>query len=151
MDLPLDNDNLPDGFYWGIHEVTVDEGPRIRLPAAIVRTLSEHRVRELWLYPDPAGPGLIICPDPSRAQYIKLAKRHLPSSMKPADAYRKFICTGERVELRDHGRLSLTTAFHPRLRVARGEQVVILGTGLWYEVWRQDDWLAKDPRPRTPS
>jgi DNA-binding transcriptional regulator/RsmH inhibitor MraZ len=151
MDVPLDDDAFQKGFCWGLDEITVDQGPRIRLPAAVVRTLAQHKVKGLWLYPDPTGPGLIICPDPSREQYIKLAKRHLPSSMKPADAYRTFVCAGESVRFRNHGRISITTAFHQRLKVARGEQVVIIGTGLWYEVWRQEDWPANEERQTSPS
>lgn len=144
MDLPFDDDALREGPYWGIDEVTVDQGPRIRLPASIVRTLGQHKVKGLWLYPDPTGPGLIICPDHSRERYIALVRRHLPSSMKPADAFRKFVCTGELVPFRNHGRISIATAFNHGLKVTRGEQVVIIGTGLWYELWRQEDWLATD-------
>jgi DNA-binding transcriptional regulator/RsmH inhibitor MraZ len=150
MELPFDDDIFRNGYCWGLDEITVDRGPRIRLPTAVVRTLAEHKVVKLWLYPDPTSPGLILCPDPSREQYIKLAKSHLPSSMKPADAYRNFICAGESVDFRKHGRLSITVTFNQRLTVAQGEQVVLLGTGLWYELRRRDDWLTQHETPSDP-
>lgn len=149
MEFLLDDDAFRNGFCWGIHEITVDQGPRIRLPAAVVRTLTEHKVITVWLYPDPESSCLIICPDQSRQQYIKLAKSRLPSSMKSADAYRSFIWAGQPVALRGHGRLSITMVFNRRLTVAKGEQVILLGTGLWYELWRRDDWLAGGKPPRS--
>lgn len=142
MSLLFNDDDTTGGFCWGVAEITVDQGPRIRLPAAIANTLTEHEVTNLWLYGDPTGPRLIICPGQFREKYIQLAKSHFPTSLETAEAYRIFICTGTNVPWRHHGRISITTLFNRKLKVASGERVVIIGTGLWYEVWRQEDWLT---------
>jgi hypothetical protein len=42
--LPLDDDILRDGFCWGLCEITVDRGPRIRLPKAVIKIMKQHKV-----------------------------------------------------------------------------------------------------------
>jgi DNA-binding transcriptional regulator/RsmH inhibitor MraZ len=141
MPLPLDDNVVEDGFCWGLYEVTVDRGPRIRLPAGIIKVLESHKVKELWLYPDPTGRRLIICPEQNRPTYIAAAKQNLPDSMEPDEAYRKFICAGEAIPFRGHGRISIAVKFNRDFKAEAGQQVVIVGTGPWYELWRQDDWF----------
>jgi DNA-binding transcriptional regulator/RsmH inhibitor MraZ len=63
--------------------------------------------------------------------------------MKPVDAYRSLVCAGARRDVRKHGRLSITMTFNQRITVARGGQIVLLGSGLQYELWRRDDGLAR--------
>lgn len=138
--LPLDNESLTNGFCRSFYEVTIDKGPRIRLPAAIIKVLQEHKVTQLWLYSDPTGPRLIICPEQNRPIYVKLAKQNLPASMEFGEAYRHFICTAETIPFRDHGRISTAAKINREFKAEVGQQVVIVGTGLWYELWRQDDW-----------
>jgi hypothetical protein len=58
--LPLNDDILKSGFCWSEYEVTVDVGPRIRLPRSIIKVLKDHGVNELWRFPDPTGPRMII-------------------------------------------------------------------------------------------
>jgi DNA-binding transcriptional regulator/RsmH inhibitor MraZ len=36
--------------------------------------------------------------------------------------------------------VSITLVFNEHIKVVAGEQVVIVGAGQWYELWRQDDW-----------
>ena len=142
MFLPINDAIVTDGFCWGLYEATVDAGPRIRLPRAIIRILKQRKVEQLWLYPDPTGPRLIICPGQSRPAYMEAAQENLPKSLEPGEAYRKFICAGECIAFRDHGRVSITAQFNREFKAEAGEQVVIVGVGLWYELWRQDDWLG---------
>jgi len=139
MLLPLNDRIFKNGFRWGEYEVTVDIGPRIRLPRPVVKVLKDQKVRRLWRYPDPTGPRVIICPEQSRLTYVKLAKQHLPASMESGEAYRKYICAGEVVLFRDHGRISITTVCNKHMVMIAGQPVVIVGTGLWYEVRKQDD------------
>ncbi len=140
MLLPFDDKVLNKGFCWGVYESTVDVGPRIRLSRAIVKVLKRHKVSELWRYPDPTGRRIIICPSRSRLTYIKAAKQNLPSSMELEQAYRKFICSGEPIPFKEHGKVSITTGCNENLRITVGQQVVIVGVGFWYEVCRLDDW-----------
>lgn len=135
-------DILEGGFCCQTREVTVDTGPRIRLPQAMVRTLQHNAVTELWIYPDPTGPRLILCPAQYRERYITVARANLPGTMSLEEAFRRFICTGEQVSLRHHGRISIAPRYPTDFTVAVGEQVVIVGTGRWYELWREDDWLS---------
>lgn len=140
MLLSLDDDIVRDGFCWGLYEITADKGPRIRLPATVIRVLQEHKVTQLCLFPDPTAPRLIICPEQNRRTYIKAVKQNLPASIESDEGYRKFICAGEAIPFRGHGRISIAAKFNREFKVVAGHQVVILGTGLWYELWRQDDW-----------
>jgi DNA-binding transcriptional regulator/RsmH inhibitor MraZ len=142
MPLPLDDKSVEKGYCLGEYEVTVDVGPRIRLPRPILKVLKDHKVLEVWRYPDPTGQRMVICPAQNRLTYIKLAKQHLPESIEPDEANRRFICTGEPVNLSDHGQVSITLACNRNLNIVAGQQVVIIGVGHWYEVWRQDDWLG---------
>ena len=66
MTLPIDDKLIETGFCLGAHDVTVDIGPRIRLPKAVLRVLPDRGVGDVWIYPDPTGPRLIVCPDLSR-------------------------------------------------------------------------------------
>ena len=146
LPFPLNDNVIEAGFCWGEYEVTLDTGPRIRLPRSVVKVLKDHEVCRLWRYPDPTGPRIIICPEQSRLTYMKLAEQHLPASMESGEAYRKYICTGEVVLFRDHGRISITAVCNKHMDVVAGQQVVIVGTGLWYEVWKQDEWLGNSNR-----
>jgi DNA-binding transcriptional regulator/RsmH inhibitor MraZ len=140
MFIRLDDDNLINGFCWKVYEVTVDNGPRIRLPAVINKTLKQFNVKTLWIYRDVTGPRLILCPEQNRKAYIKAVKENLPSSMKWDKAYRVYICTGETIGISGHGRVPLLSRFTADFKAIPGQQIVILGTGLWYELWLQDDW-----------
>lgn len=149
--LPVPMTNAPkNGFCCGTYEVTAHIGPRIRLPADIVRTFREHNVQELWIYPDPTGRRLILCPDSSRDSYIKTALKNLPQSWTKEEGIRRFICTDTSVVLRKHGRISIGQWYPTEFGVMAGKPVVVVGTGLWYELWRAEDWLPpKNRRPRT--
>jgi len=140
---PKNDDNLTNGFCWSFYEVTVDKGPRIRLPAAIIKVLQVHKVTQLWLFSDPTGPRLIICPEQNRPTYVKLAKQNLPASMEFGEAYRHFICTAEAILFKGHGRISIAAKLNREFKAEVGRQVVIVGLGLWYELWRQDDWYER--------
>ena len=139
----IDHKMLEQGYCWGEYEVTVDTGPRIRLNSAIVKVLEEHAVQELWRYPDPTGPRMILCPGQHRSTYMKAAQQNFPSSLEPEDAYRRFICVGKPVRIHSRGKVSITTACKKHCGIKEGEQAVILGVGLWYEVWRWDDWASQ--------
>ncbi len=140
MLLPIDDNSLENGFCCGEYDVTVDDGPHIRLARSIVATLKENKVAKLWRFQDPTGNRMIICPGLNRKAYLKLAKQHLPESMKTAEAERKFLCTGAPIVLRSHGKVPIPSSCRNRLRIAAGQQAVIVGVGAWYEVWRQDEW-----------
>lgn len=141
MPLPLDDKSVEKGYCFGEYEVTVDVGPRIRLPRPMLKILKERKVQEVWRYPDPTGPRMVICPAQNRLTYIKLVKQHLPESIESDKANRRFICTGEPVILGEHGRVSITSTCKRNIHIEAGQEVVIIGVGLWYEVWRKDDWL----------
>ncbi len=141
MSLPIDDNLFEDGDYVGEYEVTVDGGPRIRLPRAVIRLLKGRGVNKLWLFADPTGPRMIICPEPNRKTYIKMAKQSFPASMEATEAYRKYICTGRPMPLSNSGNLSITSAYNRSLKIMAGQRVVLVGVGPWYELWRQDDWF----------
>jgi len=150
MTLPVDDKSLETGFCLGVYDVTVDAGPRVHLPNAVVRDLLDREVGTVWVFPDPAGPRLIICPDLSRPAYVRLAQENLPASLPAGKAAREFICTGRRIPFRDHGRVSVASFSPAGFLAGAGDLVVIVGTGLWFEVWRRDDWLTQQEAPRNP-
>jgi DNA-binding transcriptional regulator/RsmH inhibitor MraZ len=142
MILPVDDKLFAKGFCLGVYEVTVDAGPRIRLPRPVARILLDREVERVWVFPDPTGPRLIICPDCSRRIYIKVAQENLPKSSPAGKAYREFICDGRPIALRDHGWISVASFSSEGFTAGADDSVVIVGTGLWYELWRQDDWFT---------
>lgn len=139
----LNNAVIKKGSYWGEYNITVDRGPRIRLNRAIVKLLLKNKVSVLWCYPDPTGPRMILCPDKHQNTYVELAKKHFPSCIDKQMATRKFICCGKSWELKSHGRIQIPPTCACRLRAERGTKLIIVGTGLWYEVWREDDWKSE--------
>lgn len=70
---------------------------------------------------------MIICPDQNRLTYVKVAKQHLPTAMGSDEAYRTYICAGEVIPFRGHGRISIAAKFNREFKVVAGQQVVILG------------------------
>jgi len=50
---PIDHNLVENGFCCGQYDVTVDDGPRIRLPRFVVRTLKQNKVAKLWRFTDP--------------------------------------------------------------------------------------------------
>jgi len=141
MALPVGED-LSEGFCSGIYEVTVDVGPRIRLPRDIIKTLLNHQIETLWVYPDPTGPRLIVIPDSNRQAYMRIARENLPASLPSDRACREFLCAGRQIPVRNHGRISVASFHAEGFSSGVADTVVIIGTGLWYELWRQDDWFT---------
>ena len=94
-----------------------------------------NKYRQLWQYPDPTGPRVILCPSQFRSIYIELAKKHLPESMDPEIALRKFISSGEPICIDSQGRI-------PILSVCQ-EQFKVEGTD-WFEIWHEKDWQVND-------
>lgn len=139
----LDDSIFKDGFYWGQYEVSVDTGPRVRLNKPIVDMLKKRKVRQLWEYPDPSGPRIILCPPHHQLTYIELAKQHLSQSPDFEKAVRKFIFAGTLVSIDNQGRILITRACRKHLKIEATDSMVIIGTGLWYELWREDDWAKE--------
>jgi DNA-binding transcriptional regulator/RsmH inhibitor MraZ len=140
MTLPIDDKLFENGYCVGCYVATIDKGPRIRLPRVIITALKKHKVRQLWRFPDPTGARIILCPAQNRQTYVDVVKQNLPPNIDPGEAQRRFICAGTPVTVADHGRVSITLVFNEHIKVVAGEQVVIVGAGQWYELWRQDDW-----------
>lgn len=134
MFLPLDNESTKNEVCRGEYNLTVDNGPRLRLPKEIVKSLIEHKVKILWVYYDPSGPRLIFCPDKFRDTYLKIAEACFPENMDIQEAYRTYICTGKPWVIKNHGKISVGTFKLNEKKLERGNQVNLLGIGQWYEL-----------------
>lgn len=84
MILPVNDNIFNKGFCKGHYLVTVDHGPRIRLPVATVHTFVKQEVEVIFLFLDPSGPRLILCPDKCCEIYIQHAKKTFLFLSKPA-------------------------------------------------------------------
>ena len=82
--MPSQNAEHPDQNSWQRpYEVTVDHGPRIRLPRPMVKTLRSDGVKEIILFPDPYEKRLILCPDKYCNSYVKMIMGDIDISIKP--------------------------------------------------------------------
>ena len=72
---------------------------------------------------------------------MKAAKVNLPASLPVGRANREFLCSGRQITLSDHGRISVASFGPTGFQAGAGDTVVVVGTGLWYELWQQEDWL----------
>jgi DNA-binding transcriptional regulator/RsmH inhibitor MraZ len=135
------DENISHGFCWGRYETAIDTESRIRLNKGIVLVLKEQKVTQLWRFPDPTGIRLILCPPENRLTYVKTAKENFPKSEKLEVAFRKYISPGEPATFDGQGRLILTSACIEHLKIDKNRQMLILGVGLWYEVWHYDRWI----------
>ena len=140
MFLTLNDNIFNKGFCKGHYLVTVDHGPRIRLPVATVHTFEEQEIELIFLFLDPSGPRLILCPDKCCEIYIQHAKRYFPVSVEIGKAYRKFICTMEPITLRKPYRIQVKAKFNEKIGIKAGDVVIIVGVGHWFEVWQKSDW-----------
>ena len=89
--IPMTNPAHNDNFCWGHYESTIDGGSRLRLNSDIIRIFDEHQVCCVWIFPSPAYPALIICPEQMHKKYVEHAKTILPEHMDPAIAHRKYL------------------------------------------------------------
>ncbi len=136
---------IQNGFCYGFHEITVDRGPRLRLPRAIIQELKQQKVNEIWRYPDPSGRRMILVPHKFRLSYVDTAGEYILEHFSDKEqAYRSYIYSGTSVDIKKHGKISIIASCNKKLQVEEGQRIVILGTGLWYEVWKQSDWLRKE-------
>ena len=140
---PENTNNYENGFCYGTYPVSVDSGPRIRLKKSTVKLLRKHKVRELWQYPDPTGPRVVLCPPQFRAIYIEQAKQHLPKSMDTEIALRKYIFSGQPVCIDSQGRIPILAACQEPLKVKGTDVVFIVGLGQWFEIWLEKDWVTE--------
>ena len=135
MTLPIDDNIFHKGFCRGEYEITVEQGPRIRLPREIVKVLIDHKIRIMLVYRDPTGTGLILCPNKFQGAYEKIAKANFPASLEFQEAYRKFICSVKEWPVKKHGKITVGKEYVP---IAQGQRLTILGAGCWYELSRKD-------------
>jgi DNA-binding transcriptional regulator/RsmH inhibitor MraZ len=133
---------VSDGFCWGKYESKIDEESRIRLNKRIVDILRKQKVHQLWCFADPSRDGIVLSPPSSRDVYMDLVFKSYTDEQDRLQAYRKYICTGELIGFDNQGRFSLTSASIEHFKIKIGEQIVLLGTGLWFEVWKSDDWYT---------
>jgi DNA-binding transcriptional regulator/RsmH inhibitor MraZ len=128
------------GFCYGRYEATVADDGRLRLNKVILDTLCKHNITKLWVYPDPTGPSINLCPPESREAYIQIANNNLPETMCDEEAFRKFVCSGVPKHVDNQGRIALSRFLmkHAGIEPATQASVEILGVGLWFEV-RLDD------------
>jgi DNA-binding transcriptional regulator/RsmH inhibitor MraZ len=140
MILPPDDNIFKEGFYKGCCEVTVDHGPRIRLPAKMLRILDNDEVKQIVIFPDPYGRRLIICPDKFYDQYVKLVVGDKKISLKPDRTYRKFICTAETIALQKPCRIQVRPTFNKYLNIKEGDVVIIIAVFFWFEIWKKSEW-----------
>jgi len=139
MLLPLDDKILKEGF-WKHYLVTVDHGPRIRLPTPMISTLEDEGIKQIVVFPDPYGRRLIICPDKFYDQYVKMVIGDGKISLRPDKAYRKFLCAAEPITMRKPCRIQLKVKFNEKLGIKAGDGVIIVRVSYWFEIWRKDDW-----------
>ena len=142
MLLPLDDNIIKKGFCCGVDEVSVDSAHRIRLTKSITTVLKEHKVQQLWEYPDLSGHRMNLCPPQHRSTYIKLVTSNFPDSMDFEIAHRKFICAGRPISIDAQGRILIIPVCRRYLIVKATDIVVVVGVGWWYEVWREKDWVS---------
>jgi DNA-binding transcriptional regulator/RsmH inhibitor MraZ len=134
---------INNGFCWGSFESTIDEETRIRLNKGIRVVLTENDAQKLWRFPDPTHKGIVLCPDENRLKYIAVAMNSHKEDLDKEIAYRKFISSGEPTNFDKQGRIALTSACIEHSQFKSGDSVIILGTGLWYELWHLDEWLRQ--------
>lgn len=144
MLLPRNDGNSKKWFCDGVHPASIDRGYRIRLPKEIIEALAKHKVQKLWEYPDPTGPRLILCPPQCQSIYLETAEKHLPASMNAEIAYREFIYGGQLVSFGVQGRILIKQAFRGHFIVKATDDIVVVGLGWFYEVWRERDWRERE-------
>ena len=137
---PIDNKTFDKGFCWGEHRATITDGDRLRLNKEIIEVLIKNKVNELWRFPDPTGSRFILCPPQHYTTYLKTAKDNLPRDMDQEKAYRKYIFSGKLARLNKYNRIRITKICLNEAQLTSGNQVVIYGVCLWWEVWRDDKW-----------
>lgn len=151
MNTPPNDILFKEGYCIGIYESTLDQGPRLRLPRAILKVLQEHNVLQIWRFPDLSGPRMILCPDEHRGSYIESVTQMLSTLADPDMAYRRFLSAGMPVMMNNHGRIPITAVISNHMKVTPDDSVVIVGLGLWYEVWKFDDWLKASDAVNRPK
>lgn len=141
---PENNKDFEKGFCCGTYQISIDSGHRVRLKKSTVKLLLKHKVDQLWQYPDPTGPRVILCPSQFRSIYIELAKKHLPESMDPEIALRKFISSGEPICIDSQGRIPILSVCQEQFKVEGTDVVIIVGMAFWFEIWHEKDWQVND-------
>ena len=138
---PLDKNAFNEGFCWGEYRATISEDCRLRLNKDVAEMLREHEVKQLWRFPDPTAPAIVLCPPKMCKTYKKLAQDHLPQTMDLEKAYRQYICSGKPASIDNYNRIKIKKLCLDHAKLQPGSKVVILGVGLWLEVRRDEKFL----------
>ncbi len=134
------NKNQFKEFCWGRFEVQLDESYRIRLNKAIVQNLKSQKVTQLWLYPGLTNKNIILCPPANQKAYRGKTENGISEDQNYDILFRKYIATGQLKSFDTQGRITLTQDCTECLSSKQQTSLVILGMGLWYEVWLFDNW-----------
>lgn len=139
---PTGKNKSETGFCWGQYATVLEGVSRIRIGRDIIRGFKEHKVDVLWLYISPSYPAIVLCPESCREAYIVETKTHFPPTMDPEIAYRKYIGTGRSARYDKQGRVYLPVFCLEHAGIKLEEEVIIIGVGMWYEIWAPKRWEA---------
>ena len=125
--------------YNEMYERPVEEGGRIRLPAAVVRQQQGRGVTRVWVGKIPGKRALILCPEGAWSGWIDSMKRLLPVLRTP-DGVRTFLAASTRRAWDRKNRISIPSRLLRYARIEERESVVVLGMGDYFEIWAQSEY-----------
>jgi DNA-binding transcriptional regulator/RsmH inhibitor MraZ len=70
--------------------------------------------------------------------YVRAIDEELQRSNDQGRGFRKYICSAAPAGIDSQGRICVPEICMSHARLEVGDQVNILGVGLWYEVWKED-------------
>ena len=124
-------------FLRGTYEQKMDERGRIAVPARYRSSFEDGGVLipgpgpELWLYPT--------------AEFNAMAERFAVPGQLGEQARKKqyaVLADAFDVELKGQGRIQIPQKL--REKTGLSGSIVVIGMGVRLEVWREEDWLAKE-------
>lgn len=140
--LPLILENQG-GFCWTREYFTIGEPRRIYLPAVIRKELEENNVIKLWRFNAFGFKGIVLCPYQSKLLYEQRINNNLKDK-KDEELYRRdmrrYYYPDGWTHTDAQGRILLTEALIKHANIKYDNEMIIIGTGMWYEIWHVEDY-----------
>jgi DNA-binding transcriptional regulator/RsmH inhibitor MraZ len=130
-----DGSPLRDGFFLGTYTSRINSSGKLILVSPFIKPLKEPEIKDLWCYPDPTSPRIILCPSWVREQYIKLAIENFPSTGDPEDHFRKYIFSGTSYPIDFFKRVQISPHCLSHANISPRSSVTLLGMGPWIEIF----------------
>ena len=135
------NDHTQQIYQCDEFEFIVHDDKRATLPVEIYNIIKKNKSFKFNMYLYPGKPRIILCPIVNNQIYVQQAEKEISKQLKnKEDAERIYIHSVKQILIKPHRKIKFSHACSKGLNIQSALHLSIIGVGLWFEIWKKQDW-----------